>query len=85
MLAPPCNHFSQKPRFNPWRKGLPLSRIVNVTGHGRHKGDTVALWRKAMGIDWMIRRELTQAIPPAYTEYIGKQLLNSITGEGERE
>jgi len=28
----------------------------------------------AMGIDWMPFRYLSQAIPPAYTEYIGKQL-----------
>jgi len=35
-------------------------------------------WRiaaEAMSIDWMKREELTQAIPPAYTEYIGKELL----------
>ena len=29
-----------------------------------------------MGIDWMNRDELSQAIPPAYTEFIGKQLLD---------
>ena len=31
--------------------------------------------RKAMGIDWMSRNELAQAIPPAYTEFIGRQLM----------
>ncbi len=32
--------------------------------------------RKAMGIDWMNLEELGEAIPPAYTEFIGKQLMN---------
>lgn len=40
---------------------------------------TMATWRKAMGIDWMKRDELSQAIPPAYTEYIGRQLMRVIT------
>jgi DNA (cytosine-5)-methyltransferase 1 len=31
--------------------------------------------REAMGIDWMRRPELSQALPPAYTEHIGRQLL----------
>lgn len=31
-----------------------------------------------MGIDWMSRDELAQAIPPAYTEFIGRQLLAHI-------
>lgn len=35
----------------------------------------VALVREAMQIDWMTRAEITQAIPPAYTEFIGAQLL----------
>ena len=34
--------------------------------------------RRAMGIDWMTRRELSQAVPPAYSEYIGRQTLQCL-------
>ena len=37
--------------------------------------------KKAMGIDWMTRAELAQAIPPAYTAYIGAQLLRILQKE----
>jgi hypothetical protein len=32
--------------------------------------------RAAMDIDWMTRPELAQAIPPAYTEFIGGHLID---------
>lgn len=33
-------------------------------------------WGFALGgIDWMTREELAEAIPPAYTEFIGKQII----------
>jgi len=35
--------------------------------------------RQAMGIDWTNRKELAQAIPPAYTEYIGRHLISVLT------
>lgn len=48
-----------------------------VAGHGGDSKDCrLITWREAMGIDWMTKRELTQAIPPAYTEYIGKYLID---------
>ena len=34
--------------------------------------------RIAMNIDWMSRDEITQAIPPAYTEYIGRAALEAM-------
>lgn len=46
--------------------------FVSVNGGGNC---SVAAARDAMGIDWMTKNELNEAIPPAYTEFIGKQLL----------
>lgn len=34
----------------------------------------------AMGIDWMGRKELAQAIPPAYTRFIGEALMTALKG-----
>lgn len=33
---------------------------------------------ESMGIDWMKRSELVESIPPAYTEFIGKQLMRCV-------
>lgn len=38
----------------------------------------LAIQSAAMGIDWMKLTELSEAIPPAYTEFIGKQLLSAL-------
>jgi DNA (cytosine-5)-methyltransferase 1 len=44
-----------------------------VCGNGSGKNrDNVKNWSDAMDIHWMTRDELTQAIPPAYTRYIGE-------------
>lgn len=51
---------------------------VSVFGHGGHVYHGVADWREAMGIDWMTRDELAQAIPPAYTEWIGRRLIERL-------
>jgi hypothetical protein len=48
--------------------------------HGENAGrkNKRAEGRKAMGIEWMTRGELSEAIPPAYTEFIGKQLFRHL-------
>lgn len=49
-----------------------------VYGDGGGKG-TVAQWQDAMGIDWTSdRKELAEAIPPAYAEYLGRQLITQL-------
>jgi DNA (cytosine-5)-methyltransferase 1 len=42
---------------------------------------TEAAKRRAMGIDWMRRRELAQAIPPAYSDYLGRWAMRHLGRE----
>lgn len=49
--------------------------FVQVTGGGNC---TVANARDAMGISWMTKDELNEAIPPAYTRHLGEQLLSVV-------
>lgn len=49
-----------------------------VYGEGGGKG-SVPEWKKAMGIDWTDnRKSIAEAIPPAYTEWIGRQFLAQV-------
>lgn len=73
LAAPPCNHAWQTPRFP-------------AASNRKNKRSTmeIGVWRipleqqqKAMEIEKVTLRELSQAIPPAYTKHIGLQLLKS--------
>lgn len=59
-----------------WRHGIRYEGdMVAVYGDGGGKGSVID-WQTAMGIDWTDdRSELTEAIPPAYTQHIGEQLI----------
>jgi DNA (cytosine-5)-methyltransferase 1 len=72
LLAPGgCRHDGGTNSHRGYSKG---ARYVTVGGHNYN----VTEGKIAMGIDWMKRDELNEAIPPAYTEFIGRQLLNAI-------
>lgn len=51
---------------------------VTVAGHGGHGSNSFPVWKQAMQIDWMTKEELAQAIPPAYTKFIGEQLIRAL-------
>lgn len=70
LLTPPCNHS-----FEP----------VLITGTTRRKPEnggrfeyTAQQCREASGLNWMTRKEMDEAIPPAYTQYIAQQFLTSL-------
>ena len=48
---------------------------VTVTGGGNC---SVAAARDAMGIDWMTKKEINEAIPPAYTDYVGRYAMMAV-------
>lgn len=53
-----------------------------VYGEGGGKG-TVAQWQTAMGMDWTdVRKEIAEAIPPAYTRHIGEAVMMQLMGSG---
>jgi DNA (cytosine-5)-methyltransferase 1 len=56
------------------RQGAGPTKGGYMTVCGHFKGQEAA--RAAMGIDWMNRDELAEAIPPAYSQWIGEQFLN---------
>lgn len=73
FLSPPCQHRG------------PVIGIYGDHGRDRRRKEGFGRYfslderKQAMGIDWMARDELDQAIPPAYTEYVGEQLLTAIS------
>jgi len=78
IMQPECDHRAQ-------------GRPVTVTGHAGGKDSRHS--RKAssaegpvlMGCDWMTWTEATQAIPPAYTEYVGTLLLQHLAPTQPKE
>jgi DNA (cytosine-5)-methyltransferase 1 len=50
--------------------------FVQVTGGGNC---TLAAAREAMGIDWMTKNEINEAIPPVYTRFVGRELLRYLS------
>lgn len=79
LMVPPCQCRGQD-------YYVIFGNEVRNRRHGAAAGqkNSIAEGRAAMGIDWMTRAELSEAIPPAYTELIGRQLLAALAAEEKR-
>lgn len=65
-------HLRAPSRAGHWKPGT----IISVAGNCA----PIALAREVMDINWTNRAELAEAIPPAYTEYVGGFLHRHLTG-----
>lgn len=76
MLAPECRHAEQGRAVPVYGHTGSGANRGGEARHGRKNG--IAEWREAMGIDWMTVAEIVEAIPPAYTEWIGRWLIEQL-------
>jgi DNA (cytosine-5)-methyltransferase 1 len=81
-MVPPCSHALHPKPLDVTGTGGPSSKPRTKPGGGlSRKPANLAEARGAMGIDWMTRPELSEAVPPAFTEWIGRHLL-TVLGDG---
>jgi DNA (cytosine-5)-methyltransferase 1 len=79
----PCRHKVWSPRFRSLdARAKTLATVVGVHGHLNYSGE-MAIREAAMEIDWMTPAELSQAIPPRYTRFIGEQLADHLNHSRE--
>ncbi len=69
-----CQHQAQGPPVGVYGHGGPK----NPGGRGRRYKNRAEASAAMGGLDWMSLHEMVEAIPPAYTEFIGRQLLQAL-------
>jgi len=75
LLGPPCNHSIWTRQFKMSTNRKNLRYTIEVGSWD----EPLERQRQAMGVDWQVTvRELSEAIPPAYTRFIGEQFLSQL-------
>lgn len=78
VMSMPCQHAEQGEPVGVYGGHADRGTWRRPSGTSRgYRAQAVEEAQRALGIDWMTRwDDLTDAIPPAYTEYIGGQLID---------
>jgi DNA (cytosine-5)-methyltransferase 1 len=79
LNQPPCDH-NNRPVIGIYG-GHARRRAASAGGRGTQdvwEGGHKAAASEAMGIDWMTLGELSEAIPPAYAEFVGREAMKII-------
>lgn len=74
LFQPQCQHQKKRPITV---TGKSFVKEVREYEHSRQA--PFALAEKLMGINWMTHNELANAIPPAYTHWLGSQVMARLT------
>lgn len=78
LMSTGCRHDLQPEPIDVTGTGGPGGK-PRTNGGGLHrKPRNLAHAREVMGIDWMSRPELSEAVPPAFTEFIGRQIVEQM-------
>lgn len=65
--------YIMRPTLPPVRGPKTDSSFFTAAGNGGHGPNRPRLWAEGMGVEWMTdKREIREAIPPVYAEFIGR-------------
>jgi len=74
MLSPPCMHKEQGQSLGVYGRGGNPDKLRP----GKGIRARLSSYAELMGMEWAAPSEIAQAIPPAYTEWIGTQLMREL-------
>lgn len=81
---PPCQHYRESYTIGIYGSKPDGHRVSYRQNRLCRVANSIEEARDLMGIDWMDWDEIKNAIPPAYTEWIGNQLLQFVIGGESR-
>jgi DNA (cytosine-5)-methyltransferase 1 len=79
LFAPPCSHNNEEYTIGVYGQRPDGRRVSNRRHRLCRIARSLVEAQSLLGIDWMTWDEIREAIPPAYTEYIGRQLMSALS------